>query len=170
MVAIGLSLTIAGSAGATRDTGRAQAHGHITFLSHSIVSNTHAKSFSTSTAGNTTFGIITSPTDGASFTYTIAFTDDNADPVFVPVIINWGDTTLSLGAITPLGGINYSLSGTHTYANEGSYGVSLTITDISTTPPTTAPYNATIPVSEGDLTVTNTALNLTEGVATTGPV
>src|SRR5262249_44535349 len=42
--------------------------------------------------------------------------------------INWGDTTTSVGTVTSLGGGNYRVDApAHTYAEEGSYTVTVTV-------------------------------------------
>ncbi len=62
------------------------------------------------------------------------FTDSNP---FAPtsdftVSINWGDKTTSAGSVSQPGGIGtvFLVDGTHTYAEEGTYAVTATVTDV----------------------------------------
>jgi hypothetical protein len=76
-------------------------------------------------------------TEGASLTSIVAtFTDANQGaPVSdFTAEINWGDGTSSAGTVTaeggtPNGGL-FSVSGTHTYDEEGAYLISVTINDV----------------------------------------
>ena len=62
------------------------------------------------------------------------FTDSNP---FAPtsdftVSINWGDNTTSAGSVSQPGGIGtvFLADGTHTYAEEGTYALTATVTDV----------------------------------------
>jgi len=101
------------------------------------------------TATGTTF----SATEGQSFTTTVAtFTDPdtNATAAEYSALINWGDSNSSAGTISGGSG-NFSVSGTHIYAEEGTYHVTVTITDTDN-PSNTATANSTANVADAALT------------------
>jgi PKD repeat protein len=85
--------------------------------------------------------------------------------------IDWGDGHTSTGAISGSAGsfvVKTLSNDSHTYADEGSYTVKVTIADDS--PGTaTATAQQTVNVGEGDvLSTTATAISPTEGIALTG--
>jgi hypothetical protein len=104
------------------------------------------------TASGTTF----SATEGAAFSGAVAtFTDP--DPVSTAAeysaTIDWGDSSSSAGVISgPVGG-PFTVSGTHTYTEEGTYTVTVTITDVDT-PSNTATATSTAKVADAALTAT----------------
>jgi hypothetical protein len=70
-------------------------------------------------------------TEGAPFTGQVAtFTDDNtfATSADFKAFINWGDGNQSPGTVSGGGG-NFTVSGSNTYAEEGSKAISVSITD-----------------------------------------
>ena len=75
-----------------------------------------------------------SATEGASFSGVVATASD-ADPASTAseyeATIEWGDGSTSAGTVTGSGG-SFSVSGTHTYAEEGSNPVKVTLTDKDT--------------------------------------
>jgi uncharacterized repeat protein (TIGR01451 family) len=81
------------------------------------------------TASGTTF----SATEGASFSGAVAtFTDPDtaATASEYSATIDWGDgSATSAGTISGSAG-SFSVAGTHTYTEEGSYSVTVTITDV----------------------------------------
>jgi PKD domain len=75
-------------------------------------------------------------TEGAPATGVVATfkdPDTSATAAEYSASVKWGDGTTSTGTITGSGG-NFSVSGTHTYAEEGSYTISVTITDVDNPP------------------------------------
>lgn len=75
-----------------------------------------------------------SSTEGATFTGTVTtFTDTNTASTAseYSAEINWGDGSMSAGTVssTNATGGPYTVSGSHTYAEEGSYTATVTITD-----------------------------------------
>jgi hypothetical protein len=73
-----------------------------------------------------------SATEGAAATGPVATfhdPDTSATAGEYSASINWGDGATSAGTITGSGG-DFSVSGTHTYAEEGSFTISVTITDV----------------------------------------
>ena len=62
------------------------------------------------------------------------FSDPGNDPITeYTATITWGDGSTSTGTITDAGG-NYTVLGTHTYGEEGTYTVSVTINHDTSTP------------------------------------
>jgi hypothetical protein len=110
------------------------------------------------------------PTEGQEFTGVVAsFTD--GDPRGVPsdyvATINWGDSTSSAGIIG--GGPSFTVTGTHAYAEEGSYPVTVNIRDNNSffdTGGSTATANSTANV--GDAALSATAATYDQPVGTEG--
>lgn len=73
----------------------------------------------------------TTATEGLAFTGTVgSFTDTNAAATMADfaATITWGDSSTSAGTITGSAG-SFTVAGSHSYADEGSYAVSVTVTD-----------------------------------------
>src|SRR4029077_18954643 len=84
--------------------------------------------------------------------------------------INWGDgTAATAGTVTQPGGVGtaFIVSGSHTYAEEGSYTVTISITDKGGSTKSTT---ATATVADAALTATGTAVGATEGNSFSGQV
>jgi hypothetical protein len=102
------------------------------------------------TATGATFGA----TEGVTFTGTVAtFTDP--DPASTAAeysaTIDWGDTTPTTpGTISGPTGGPFTVSGTHMYAEQGTYAVTVVITDIDT-PSNTATAHSTARVGDAKL-------------------
>jgi len=109
------------------------------------------------TATGTTF----TATEGANFTGTVAtFTDPdtNATAAEYSASIAWGDATLATaGTIAGPKGGPFTVSGSHIYAEEGSYKVVVTITDIDADNGATA--NSTANVADAALTASPACLS-----------
>jgi hypothetical protein len=95
-----------------------------------------------------------SATEGALFSGAVAsFTD--ADPAATAAeytaAINWGDTLSSAGVVSGPTGGPFTVSGTHTYLEEGSYTVTVTVTD-SDFPANNATTRSTATVADAQLT------------------
>ncbi len=118
------------------------------------------------------------PTEGLSFTGTVGtFTD--ADPYSAAsdyaITIHWGDGQTSSGTAVPdpNPAVGYDITGTHTYAEEGTYtGVTISISenDLPTPPPVTPAsttiYNSTAIVQDAPLTITSMpSMSTVEGKA-----
>ncbi|GAC1465783.1 MAG: hypothetical protein NVSMB9_05700 [Isosphaeraceae bacterium] len=82
--------------------------------------------------------------------------------------IVWGDLTTSPGTITALAGGGFAVNGTHTYAEDGSYTVSVTINDLVDA--TTVARTTSATVNELSLTASGTPFTATEGQAFSGVV
>ena len=112
-------------------------------------------------------------TEGATFTSAVAtFTD--ADPAGTPTdytaTVDWGDktalTTVSGSQITETNGV-FSVAGGHTYAEEGTYTLTVTVADIGGA---AATINPVAVVADAPLSATASAVNATEASTFSGPV
>jgi len=93
-------------------------------------------------------GTTVSATEGQSFSGTVAtFSDPDTSATAgeYSASINWGDgSSASSGTITGSGG-SFTVSGGHTYADEGSYTITVTITDVdNSSNSATATSNASV--------------------------
>jgi PKD repeat protein len=105
-------------------------------------------------------------TEGNPFSGPIAtFSDANpnaplSDFTTAPggVTINWGDNTTSTGTVTQAGGTgtDFLISGDHTYAEEGTYTITITVKDVGG-----ATKTATSTVTVGDAALIATAVPVT---------
>jgi hypothetical protein len=93
-------------------------------------------------------GINVSATEGAPFSGAVAtFTepDASAPASQYTATIDWGDTTSSAGTVVGPAGGPFTVNGTHTYTEEGSYPVKVKITDnVNSSNTTTATSTATV--------------------------
>src|SRR6185437_15960747 len=117
--------------------------------------------------------VLTAATEGtalAASTTIATFTDtDPVDPASdFTATINWGDGTSTAGTVSGSGGV-FTVTGGHTYADEGSDAASVVITrtdDARTTTP-----SGSVAVAEGDaLTPHGITINATANVAFNGTV
>ena len=115
----------------------------------------------------TPVGLTLTPTEGSAFTTTVAtFTTTDEGPFTAS--IDWGDGTTTDGAIIS-GGETFSVTGTHTYADEGDDTISVLITDSADS--TTATATSSVRVAEGDFgSLVPQAISATEGTAFNGVV
>jgi len=103
-----------------------------------------------------------SAVEGASFAGTVAnFSSTNTSTLVsqYTASIDWGDGGSSTGTVSGASG-SFSVSGTHTYAEEGGYTATITITDTSSGNTTTV----TSPVTVADAALTAGTLTATGGV------
>ena len=112
---------------------------------------------------------VSSP-EGASFSGAVAsFTD--ADPNGAAsdftATISWGDQTTSAGTVAANGSGGFSVSGTHTYIEEGSYAVTVTVSDAGGA---AASATSSASVTDAAIAATGTSLNATEGATFSGRV
>src|SRR5205823_12554081 len=80
----------------------------------------------------TATGTPVSATEGKAFSGTVATfkdPDTSATTSEYSASISWGDGSTSAGTISGSGG-NFTVSGSHTYAEEGSFIVKVTISDV----------------------------------------
>ena len=109
---------------------------------------------------------------GTTFTGVVAtFTDANPNAPLsdFTATITWGNGNISTGTVTALGGGNFSVSGTNTYAQSGTFGVNVAIADVGG-----STANATTTVNVGGtspaITLTPLSINSTEGQGFSGVV
>ena len=110
-----------------------------------------------------------SGSEGAAFSGTVAmFTDSDTSLTSVDftTVIDWGDGTTTPGSVTGSAG-SFTLDGNHTYADEGSYSVTVTVTD-STGASASSISSAT--VTDEALSGTPVALTAIAGQSFSGPV
>jgi hypothetical protein len=104
-------------------------------------------------------GVTFNAVEGANFTGPVAtFTDPDTTATAdeYSATIDWGDSTPpSAGTITGSGG-SFSVSGSHTYEEEGTYTVTVKITDVDNSS-NTATANSTAKVADAALSSTCTA-------------
>jgi hypothetical protein len=115
-------------------------------------------------------GVIATATEGAVFSGTIAtFTDADefANPGDYVVTITWGDGTTDAGAVVANPGGGFLVTGTHTYTEEGSQSVSVTILDDGNS---SASVTSTMIIGDATLSASGTTVKGTEGASLTGPV
>jgi N-acetylneuraminic acid mutarotase len=98
----------------------------------------------------TASGMTLTKSEGAGFTGTVATfsdADDNMSPANYTATIGWGDTTTSAGTVAASGG-GFTISGSHAYAEEGTYTVSVSISDLDGNSTTAT---STVTVADGAL-------------------
>ncbi|HWB13519.1 MAG TPA: DUF4214 domain-containing protein [Pirellulales bacterium] len=113
-------------------------------------------------------GTTIAPAEGTAFTGTVAtFTATDAGPF--TATIDWGDGTTAAAGTISGGPTSFTVSGTNTYADEGTDTVSVVITDAADS--TTATATSTATVSDADSLTPGTAtVSATEGATFSGSV
>ena len=120
--------------------------------------------------GLTMTGLTIVPTEGAAFSGAVAaFTDSdgNTSPAPYSATIVWGDGATTSGTVSFASG-KFSVLGTHTYADEGTNTVSVTVNDAADG--TQASVATTADVADAPLTGANRTLTATETAAFSGAV
>jgi len=108
--------------------------------------------------------------EGSSFAGTVAtFTDSYAagPATDFSATISWGDGSSTTGSIIPLGNGQYAIRGSHVYAEDGPYSVSVQITDAGGTLPAVI---TSASVSDAALAATIGSISTMEGASFSGPV
>jgi large repetitive protein len=125
-------------------------------------------------AALTATGIPVSAVEGQSFTFPVAsFTDANpAAPLAdFTATINWGDgSPTTSGVVSEPGGVGtpFTVAGTHTYGEEGSFAITTSIKDVGGS---TATATSTATVADAVLTLNPATLPfLLEGASFSGPI
>ena len=93
-------------------------------------------------------------TEGAAFSGVVATGTAYGATNPLSATINWGDGSNSTVSVTPNPDGTYSVSGSHTYSEEGSYPLSVTVTDSGSL---SATGNGTATVADAALTLTHFA-------------
>ncbi|GHG56771.1 hypothetical protein GCM10012320_29420 [Sinomonas cellulolyticus] len=106
--------------------------------------------------------------EGAPFSGTVATVKD-ADTTSTPgeytATIDWGDSTTSSGTLSGTSG-NFTVSGTHTYTEEGSYTATVTVTDADNAS-NTATVQSAVTISDAALSAAGLTFNSTNPVSHT---
>jgi RHS repeat-associated protein len=96
--------------------------------------------------------------EGASGSATVAtFTDPDGNTTNAGVYsasIDWGDGNNSSGTVTTNTGGSFKVTGTHTYAEEGTFAVNVTVNDSAPPSAVSASIQSTATVSDAALTLT----------------
>jgi len=99
-----------------------------------------------------------------------SFTTDTPGDSF-SATIDWGDGTAVSPATLTQNGSTFTVSGTHTYAEDGSYQISFTVTETGTSPDVRTSNTATVPVQEGTFILSGVApITTPEGGSWSGTV
>jgi hypothetical protein len=120
-------------------------------------------------AALTATGLTVSATEGISFTGAVASfadADPNGAATDYTVTISWGDGNTSLGTVSAIAG-GFSIMGTHTYAEEGPYSVTVSIADAGGASSSTG---GTASVADAALAVAGNPVASTEGALFKGVV
>ena len=136
---------------------------------NTLSANAATMSINIATAGLVATGVDVSATEGNAVTATVAtFTDANplATTADFTATITWGDGTTSTGTITEKNGV-FSVTGTHTYTEEGSDPIGVAITDVHGGG---AGTTSTATVADAVLTATGVDVSAIEGNAVTATV
>ena len=117
------------------------------------------------TINGTTVTAIEGATTGTIPVATFTDANPNAAASDFTATINWGDGSSTAGTIVAQSGGGFAVDGTHTYADEGKYTVSVSITDVGgNTASTTSNAN----IADAALTASATTVSGTEGLAISG--
>jgi hypothetical protein len=123
-------------------------------------------------AGLNAFPVSFAAAEGMAFNGVVAnFTDSRAGASVgdFTATIDWGDATTTAGTVASTNAGVFSVSGAHTYSDEGSFSVTVHVTDTVST--TTAAATGTATVAEGDaLTAHAVAFPAAVSVPFTGTV
>lgn len=145
------------------------------FLESGTSLSTTATVIGTATVSEGGVSIVASPirlVEGTAFSGQVGtFTDPGSpDPASAfTASIDWGDGSNSAGTISGSAG-SYSIAGSHTYADEGSFTATLTVSETGIAGGTTA-LKTLVSVAEGDvLTGTGATISPTEKAAFSGAV
>jgi len=135
-------------------------------ISHGVANVTEADTLSLTASSF-------SATEGSSFNGAVATFSDTGYPGNSPsdftATIDWGDGTTTVGTVSGSDGF-FTVSGSHTYADEGTHTTTVTLTDDT---PGTASATATglVTVAEGDvLNGSGLSVTSTEGSTFSGAV
>jgi hypothetical protein len=128
-------------------------------------STTIASTAAVADASLTPSPVTVHPMEGTSFSGTVGnFRDGNSNPDLADfsASINWGDGTTTTGAIASNGAGGFKVTGTHTYAEEGSFAITISVTDAGGS---STVVNSTAAVADAPLTPLPVTVNPKEGVS-----
>ncbi|HYR15729.1 MAG TPA: hypothetical protein VEQ67_16160, partial [Mycobacterium sp.] len=118
-------------------------------------------------------GAALTATEGAPFSGTVAtFTDPDASSTAseYSATVNWGDGSSSAGTVSGASGGPFTVTGSHTYAEEGTYSTSVVIEDVDN-PTNSATASGSATVGDAALTAGPVAvISGTEGSSVSGTV
>src|SRR5207302_1207205 len=118
-------------------------------------------------------GAAVTATEGAEYTGTVAtFTDPDASSTAsqYSATISWGDGSSSAGTVSGASGGPFTVTGSHTYAEEGTYSISVVIQDVDN-PTNSATATGSATVADAALTAGQPAvISATEGSTVSGTV
>jgi hypothetical protein len=118
-------------------------------------------------SGTVVVGVAISASEGTSTGTTAVATLTDANPnataADFTATINWGDSSTSTGTITGNGNGGFSVTGAHTYTDEGSYAVGVKITDDGGS---TANASSAATVADAALSAIGVNVSATEGTST----
>jgi hypothetical protein len=115
-------------------------------------------------------GLTIAATEGTAFSGPVAtFTDANSGGTVsdFSATIAWGDGITTAGTVSANGGGSFSVSGAHTYAEEGTYSLTVTITDVGGAG---AVANSTAQAGDAALTASANPVATVEGGTFSGVV
>src|SRR5207249_2742910 len=111
-----------------------------------------------------------SATEGASFARQVATFSDatlSAAASDFSATISWGDGISTPGTVSANGGGSFSVSGGHTYSDEGAFAITVTLTDVGGA---SAVANSTAQVADAPLTAAGSPVSSAEGGTFSGVV
>src|SRR3954453_10503002 len=122
--------------------------GLVVALTASVTAVVGAAAPASAAVGTVTVNAL-SPTEGTALSNVTVATFTSTTPVdtFTPVI-NWGDGTVTIGTVASTGANSFSVKGSHTYSDEGSFAVSVAVQD--PTDSTASAGSNTASVAEAD--------------------
>jgi hypothetical protein len=115
-------------------------------------------------------GVAVNATEGSTFGGVVATLSDanpGAPASDYTATITWGDGSTSAGTVSACAGGGWQVSGSHSYAEEGSYTAVVSIRDVGGT---TATVSDTAHVQDGALTAKGVAVSAAKGSAVSGVV
>jgi len=115
-------------------------------------------------------GTTATGTEGVLASFLVAtFTDPNANDGLVDLsaTVDWGDGSETGGTVLAVASGGFAVVGPHNYTEEGSYDVTVNISDIGGS---TASADSTVNVADAPLTASSTTLTSKEGMPFNGQV
>ncbi|HEX5446523.1 MAG TPA: DUF4214 domain-containing protein, partial [Pirellulales bacterium] len=115
-------------------------------------------------------GVTVTATEGASFSGVVAsFTDADPNQISTDYTadIEWGDGSTTTGTVMANGNGGFNVTGSHTYAEEGTQAIAVTIADLGGSTATAA---SAANIADAALSSAGVAVAPTEGISFTGVV